>query len=169
VRLRVLAVVIGVLVLAAVVLAASAKLDTPSQSASVERVIEASRERVWAELVDFGAYEEWNPYVTRASGEAREGEQLDLRLEPPGGDVENVTVKVLTARFERKLRWEDRFLLPGLRDEELTFFVRKLSSSRVRLVADVRLEGLLAPFADIAPTTRGLQQMASALERRAEA
>ncbi len=78
-------------------------------------------------------------------------------------------MKVLTARFERKLRWEDRFVLPGLRDEEVTIRVLKLTPTSVRLFETVRMEGLLAPFADLDPTQQGLEQMAEALERRAEA
>jgi hypothetical protein len=160
---------IGVLVFAALAIGASAALDSPARTASVDRVIDAPRARVWAVLTDFTAYQDWNPYVISASGDARVGAELRLRLEPPGGKVEDVTVLVLTARFERKLRWEDRFLAPGLRDEEITFRVLKLSHSRVRLHEDLRVEGLLAPFSDLAPATSGLEQMAAALERRAEA
>ena len=150
-------------------LAASAAFDTPARTASVERVIDAPRDRVWAVLIDFSAYEDWNPYVTSASGDAREGAELHLRLEPPGGEIDEVTVKVLTARFERKLRWEDRLFVPGLRDQEVTFRVVKLSPSRVRLLEDLRVEGLFSPLTDLAQSTRGLELMAAALERRAEA
>lgn len=164
----VLAAILVVLLLGSA-LAASAAFDSPAQTVSVQRVIDAPRDRVWAVLTDFAAYEDWNPYVTSASGDVREDAELRLRLEPPGGEIEDVTVKVLTARFERKLRWEDRLVVPGLRDEEVTFRVLKLSSSRVRLFEDLRVEGLFSPFADLGPSTRGLELMAAALERRAEA
>jgi hypothetical protein len=165
-------VVVGVaaaIVLAGLVLAASAKLDQPSKSESVARVIEASREDVWAALADLDAYSDWNPYITRASGDIRAGGELRLRLQASGGDAEDATVKVITAHFERKLRWEDRLVLPGIRDLEVTFKVTKLTPERVRLVETVRMEGFLAPFANLEPTTRGLEQMAAALERRVEA
>lgn len=166
---RVLSAIVGVLLVFGLALVASEVFDTPARTASVQRVIDAPRERVWAVLTDFAAYEDWNPYVTRASGNVIVGAELRLRLEPPAGEVEDATVKVLTARFERKLRWEDRLVIPGLRDEEVTIRVVKVSRTRVRLLEDVRIEGLLSPFADLAPTTRGLELMAAALKRRVEA
>ena len=165
-----LGLVVGVLVALALllVLAASAKLDQPSKSESVATVIDASREVVWAALADLDAYSEWNPYVTEASGDVRVGAQLQLRIVPPGEDADEATVKVLTAHFERKLRWEDRLVLPGVRDLEMTFQLRKLTPNRVRLVETIRMEGLLAPWADLGPTVEGLELMAAALEQRVE-
>jgi uncharacterized protein YndB with AHSA1/START domain len=167
-RVLVAALVVALLALvAAIVLGASAKLDTPSKSESVERMIDAPPEVVWDALAEIDAYREWNPYVTEASGDVRVGAELRLRLAPPGGETEEVTVKVLTVT-PRKLRWEDRLVLPGVRDEEVTFRVVKISELQVRLEETVRMEGLLAPWADLAPTTQGLEAMAAALERRVE-
>jgi uncharacterized protein YndB with AHSA1/START domain len=161
--------IVAALVLGLAVLAASAKFDRPSQSSTVERVIAASREAVWAELADLDAYSEWNPYVTQASGTLRVGNEVRVVFSPPDEDAQEATVKVLTAHFERKIRFEDRLVLPGVRDEELTFHVIKLTPDRVRLVETVRMEGLLAPFADLGPATDGLELMATALAARVEA
>lgn len=161
--------VAAAIVLAGLVLAASAKLDTPSRSSTVERIIEAPREAVWAELADLDSYAAWNPYVTLASGDLRVGSELRLVLAPPGEEPQDVTVKVLTATFERKIRLEDRLVLPGVRDEEMTFRVVKLTPASVRFEQTVRMEGLLAPFADLGPTTDGLELMADALALRVEA
>ena len=154
--MRILLLVVALLVLVGVVLAASAKLDTPSQSSTVNRIIDAPRETVWAALVDLESYAAWNPYITEASGDLEEGKELRLVLKPPGKDSEDATMKVLTARFERKLRIEDRLVLPGVRDEELTFRVIKITPTRVRFEETARLEGLLAPFADLESTKHGL-------------
>jgi len=167
--MRILLLVVALLVLAAVVLGASAKLDTPSQSKTVNVIIEAPRENVWAALADLDSYADWNPYITEASGDLDEGKEIRLVLMAPGEDPENATMKVLTARFERKLRLEDRLVLPGVRDEELTFRVIKITPSSVRFEETARLEGLLAPFADLGPTTSGLEAMGAALALRVEA
>jgi uncharacterized protein YndB with AHSA1/START domain len=163
----VIGILVAVVLLSGVTLAASAKLDTPSQTVSVEEVIDAPRKDVFATLSDLDSYDEWNPYVTHASGDVRVGGELRLRLAPPGAETENVTVKVLTLTG-RKLRWEDRLVLPGVRDQEVTLRLVELSDSRVRLVETVRMEGLLAPWADLEATRSGLELMAEALERRTE-
>jgi hypothetical protein len=167
--MKILLLVLGLLLLAGVVLAASAKLDTPAQSRTVNVIIEAPRATVWAALADLDSYTDWNPYMTEASGDLVEGKEVRLVLTPPGKDPEVATMKVLTARFERKLRLEDRLVLPGVRDEELTFRVVKITPSRVRFEETARLEGLLAPFADLGPTTSGLEAMGTALAQRVEA
>ena len=41
-------------------------------------VVEAPRELIWDVLTDFEAYDEWNPYVTRATGTASEGATVEL-------------------------------------------------------------------------------------------
>ena len=45
--------------------------------------IDATPERVWSVLMDFGSYGEWNPFVTSIAGDTSEGGKLQVRLEPP--------------------------------------------------------------------------------------
>jgi len=47
--------------------------------------IDATPERVWKVLTDFGAYPEWNPFITRIAGPLQAGGQLDVYLKPSGG------------------------------------------------------------------------------------
>jgi len=47
--------------------------------------IEASPEKVWGILTDLDRYPDWNPFIKRASGDVREGEKLEILIEPPGG------------------------------------------------------------------------------------
>jgi uncharacterized protein YndB with AHSA1/START domain len=42
--------------------------------------IDARPEAVWAQLVDLAAYEQWNPFITRAEGAAEAGSRLSLRM-----------------------------------------------------------------------------------------
>ena len=46
--------------------------------------IDASPERVWEVLTDFGAYPEWNPFIVRADGTPAEGSRLTVRMPPVG-------------------------------------------------------------------------------------
>lgn len=165
VRVAVLLVVLAAL--AAMTALASAALDRPAATVREEMVIVAPRERVWRLLTEFEGYEHWNPFITRAEGEARIGETLHMRLEPRGADAEEVDAEVLDVKVRRKVRWRSRKYLPGILDEEHTFRVLPEGPGRYRLVYEGRFEGLLQPFADLDETKRGYERMTHALARTA--
>jgi uncharacterized protein YndB with AHSA1/START domain len=66
--------------------------------------VDADPERVWQVLTDFGAYAEWNPFMTQASGTAAVGERLTIRMEPEVGRAMTFRPTVLEAAPERRLR-----------------------------------------------------------------
>ena len=160
-----LAAVVALLVLA---LLASALLDRPAKAFNRSIVIDAPKQRVWQVLTDFDAYEQWNPYITRARGEARAGSTLELRIEPPGEEAIEASAEVLIVRAKRKLEWQRRRYLPGVLDLESTFRLFPLGGGRVRVVYHGRYEGVLAVVAGEAAAARGVVRMLGALKRRAE-
>jgi hypothetical protein len=169
-RLRLaLLTLVGLVVLALVALGASALLDRPAQVVSSSTTVEGPKREVWAVLTDFERYEEWNPVVTSAAGEPVEGGDLELEVVLPGHDPESLDAKILIVRPERKLRWQDRLLLPGLRDWEYEFALEPLGGGRVLVVQQLRVEGLLAPFADTDAAEEALELAAAALAERLEA
>jgi hypothetical protein len=156
----------GLALLTLLALGASAALDRPARVVTATTTVDGPKRDVWAALTDFGAYEEWNPVVTDAAGEAREGTGLDLVVALPGHDPESLDAQVLIARPERKLRWQDRLVLPGVRDWEYEFVLEPVEGGRVRVVQLLRIEGLLAPFADTAAAREALELVAEALAER---
>ena len=48
--------------------------------------IGAPVDRVWEILTGFAQFPAWNPFVTQAQGDIREGARLRIRIEPPGGN-----------------------------------------------------------------------------------
>ena len=133
--------------------------------------INAAAERVWKILTDFHAYPGWNPFVTRISGETREGAQLEVTLEPPGGSAMSFRLTVLAAEPGRELRWRGRLLVPGLFDGEHYFIIEPLDARRVRFVQGENFSGALVPFLSgvLSRTGVGFAAMNEALKRRAEA
>jgi hypothetical protein len=121
---------------------------------------------VWAALTDFAAYDEWNPFLRKAAGEAREGSTLELEAVLPGHNPESLEAEVLIARPDRKLRWQDRLVLPGVRDWEYEFILEPLEPGRVLVYQQLRVEGLLAPFADTRAIQRALEESVEALQER---
>jgi uncharacterized protein YndB with AHSA1/START domain len=49
--------------------------------------IDASAERVWQLLTDFSTFPDWNPFISRADGEARNGARLEVYMQPSGAKV----------------------------------------------------------------------------------
>ena len=154
--------------LAGLLVGGATALDRPATSVHEEMVVEAPRRVVWRLLTDFGGYDAWNPYITRARGRARRGAELELRLEPQGEEPQEVTCDVITVRTVRKLYWRCRDHLPGLLDREHTFRLLPMGPDRVRLVYDGRWEGIFVPFADLDDRQSGYRRMALALKALAE-
>jgi uncharacterized protein YndB with AHSA1/START domain len=152
-----------------VAVGASAALDAPSRTAATTTLIEAPREEVWRILMDFEAYPRWNPYMRTVEGRPAAGRSLDIHLEPEGGDARDLQATVFTFKPPRKLRWQSRWLAPGLRDLEYEVIVAPSGRSRAQVTQRARTEGLFVFFADTGSTEAGLTSMAAALKRRAEA
>lgn len=132
--------------------------------------IDAAAARVWAVLLDFARYPEWNPFVRSISGEAVVGARLRVRIEPKGGKAMAFRPTVLRATTNEELRWRGRVLLPGLFDGEHAFRIEALGSG-VRFVQSERFSGLLVPLFRKGldgPTRRGFEDMNRALKERAE-
>lgn len=158
-----------VALIALVAVGASAALDAPSRTSTTETIIDAPREEVWGLLMDFESYPEWNPYMKTVQGRPGVGRRLDIRLQPDGGDARDIEAKVFVFKPKRKLRWQNRLLAPGVRDLEYEVIVAPLGPSRAQVTQRARLEGVLMLFADFGSLETGLENMAAALKRRAEA
>jgi hypothetical protein len=128
-------------------------------------------DRVWEVLSDFDAYAEWNPFIQRISGLPREGEKLEVRIEPPGGRGMTFKPTVLEAVPNRELRWLGRFLLPGLFDGEHKLRVEpRVGDGGSRFIHSEEFRGILVPVFGgvLGKTEEGFRQMNAALKQRAE-
>jgi hypothetical protein len=146
----------------------SAAVDEPSQTARASTSVKARERDVWRLLADLKAYASWNPTIVKADGTLEEGATLELRFKNGDGNLENREVSVVDVNPIHKLRWQDRLLLPGVRDRELTIRVRSFRLGVTSVTATERYEGLLAPFADKDDAELGLNRMLAALRKRAE-
>ncbi len=134
--------------------------------------IHATPERVWQVLTDFASYPQWNPFMPQASGSARRGERLTIRLQPVGGRGMTFRPTVLEADPGRRLRWLGHLLVTGVFDGEHSFTIQPLGQGQVRLVQQEDYRGLLVPLLARSLDRRTLpafEQMNQAVKRRAEA
>ncbi len=134
--------------------------------------IGAPAERVWQILTDFASYPEWNPFVRRISGEAQEGTQLEVYLQPSGARGMTFRPTILKAEPSRELRWRGKLFIQGLFDGEHVFEIEQLAENRVRFVQRESFRGLLTSLLLRMlenDTRRGFEEMNAALKARAEA
>ena len=168
-RVALLAALVPALLLGSVV--AAAALDRPASTVHEELVVYAPRPVVWKLLTDFGHYDDWNPYITEATGSASNGAHVDLRTEPHGETAREMECDVVTVKHLRKLYWRCRdHAIPGLLDREHTFRLLPVAPGRdeVRLVYDGRWEGVLVPFTELGNRKAGYLRMLFALKLQAE-
>jgi hypothetical protein len=133
--------------------------------------IDATAERVWQILTDFDAYPDWNPFLVRASGRPRQGERLNLRMQPVGGRAMTFRPTVIEASPGRRLRWLGRLLAPGIFDGEHSFTIEAVGEGKVRVIQEEQFRGILVPLLWRSLQRRTLpafEQMNLALKQRAE-
>jgi hypothetical protein len=133
--------------------------------------IDAAPEAVWGILTDFAAYSEWNPFMPSVEGDAKVGQQLTVRIKPPGATGMTFKPKVLASEPDRELRWLGRFLVPGLFDGEHTLAIEPLEERRCRFIQRERFSGVLVGVfkGTLDKTETGFEEMNAALKKRAEA
>jgi hypothetical protein len=147
----------------------SAATDWPSRTATATVETTAPVDAVWAILTDFEAYSEWNPFITSASGSAGKGEEIELRIAPPGEAVDDVTAEIVILQPGRKLRWQSRLVAPGVRDREYEFLIGVAAPGSLIVAGTARHEGVLVPLSSFEGVEDGVELMLEALVRRAEA
>jgi hypothetical protein len=127
-------------------------------------------EHVWRVLTDFGAYHEWNPFITSISGEPAVGAALTVTLSPPESDERTQRTKVTVYEARRELRWTGKLWLPGLFDGEHFFRCVEAEPERTRFVQGEDFKGLLLKFSGerLKQLARGFVYMNQALKRRSE-
>ncbi len=132
--------------------------------------IEASSQRVWDVLVDFARYPEWNPFITRITGEAVPGARLTVRLQPPEARGMTFRPRVLVAAPGRELRWVGHLLVPGLFDGEHTFVLEETTGHSCRFRQAETFRGVLVGFLSkrLPEVADGFEDMNLVLKQRSE-
>jgi hypothetical protein len=129
--------------------------------------IDAPANTVWEVLIDFSCYGQWNPFIRSISGEAKQGEQLEVFIQPPGGNGMTFRPVILAVQPGHELRWRGQLLLPGIFNGEHQFQLEPIEANRTRFVHRETFSGLLVPllWRDLDTKTRqGFEEMNHALK-----
>jgi hypothetical protein len=133
--------------------------------------IAASPGRVWAVLLDFARYPEWNPFVRSIEGPPSEGSLLKVRIQPPGNMAMTFRPVVLRHSVEREFRWKGKLLVAGLFDGEHYYGLAPLADGSTLFTQGEHFHGLLVPLfrgALESGTKKGFEAMNLALKQRIE-
>lgn len=132
--------------------------------------IDATPERVWQVLTEFALYAEWNPFILAAAGSAEAGEQLELRMQPPGGRGMTFRPVVTAAESPRRLEWLGKLLFRGLFDGRHRFEI-EATSGGTNFIQSEEFTGVLVPLLARSldrSTRQGFELMNRAIKERAE-
>jgi hypothetical protein len=133
--------------------------------------ISTNPEKVWMILSDFDKYDQWNPFINRIIGQAKEGSRIEIHIETPGGKNRKYEPTVTKVEQGRELRWIGKSSLPGFLNGEHIFTIERLQPERVRLVHREIFNGLLTSLFGKSLDTdvkKGFEEMNKALKERAE-
>jgi len=133
--------------------------------------INATAARVWSVLMDFPAYERWNPFVRSIEGSPKVGRVLNVFIQPPGSSGMRFRPTVLAAEPSCEFRWKGKVLIPGLFDGEHYFTLEPRSQGGITFRQGEVFTGLLVALFRRSldgPTKQGLVAMNEALKREAE-
>jgi len=106
--------------------------------------IAADPTSVWSVLTDLEGFDDWNPFITKGSGQIAVGEALRLLMEPPGGRAMTFTPTVTEVTARGSLEWLGHLLRPGVFDGRHRFELEPIASG-TRLTQSETFTGFLVP------------------------
>jgi hypothetical protein len=133
--------------------------------------INTGPERVWKILAEFEKYEQWNPFINRIIGQAKEGAKIEIHIETPGGKSRKYEPTVTKVEQGRELRWLGKSSIPGFLNGEHIFTIELIQTERVRFVHREVFDGLLTSLFGKSLDTdvkQGFEEMNKALKEKAE-
>ena len=136
-----------------------------------EITINAPAEQIWETLTGLESFQEWNPFMRRASGDVQVGEKLNVYLKPPGGMGMSFKPRVLKVEPNREFRWLGHLGIPGIFGGEHIFEIEPDGESSCRFIQSEEFRGVLVPLMLLLfgnSTKRGFEEMNQALKGRVE-
>lgn len=134
--------------------------------------IDAPPDIVWEVLTELSSYREWNPHITAASGNLREGAAVEIEVqsnvESSNSRSQTMTPTVTSMEPLQTLQWNGTILFSWVFRGQHTFHLDPLGDDRTQLVNEEQRSGILAPFVTDDDTWRDYEAMNQALKERAE-
>ncbi len=111
-----------------------------------EILINASPAKIWAILTNFEAYPNWNPFIKSIKGEAKIGNTIIARLEPPKASGMTFKPTILAFEENKEFRWMGHLFIPGLFDGEHIFELIENGNGTTTFLQREKFNGILVPL-----------------------
>ena len=105
--------------------------------------IEGSASDVWATLVDFDQYRDWNPFITHIDGKAEQDSIIKTTIALPFKQSMDFNLKIKSLSEGKEMVWQGKTLEPQILDGEHYLRVESLPNNRVRFSQGEKFSGLL--------------------------
>ena len=133
-------------------------------------LINASADKVWSVLTDFGRWKDWNSFIIKSEGKATVGTKLKNTFDNNGKEMV-FKPKVLRVEPNKELVWRGRLLMPGIFDGTHGFRIEEVGPNQVRFVNYESFKGIfsgmiLKKIYD--DTAQGFERMNSELKTQVE-
>ena len=133
-----------------------------------EIAINASPDKVWAILNDFGNYPQWNPFIKSIKGEVKVGNKITARIEPPNTKGMTFKPKVLAYETNKELSWIGHLLFSGIFDGEHKFELIDNGNGTTTFIQGEKFKGILVGLLNIENTKKGFEAMNEKLKELVE-
>ena len=111
-----------------------------------EIVIQAPASKIWAVLMDFDRYPEWNPFILSIRGRAHLRERLKVTVQPQGSKPMTFTPRVTMYKKEKQFAWLGQLIMTGLFDGHHIFEIEPLENGACKFIQREQFSGWLVPM-----------------------
>ncbi|MBV6494597.1 MAG: hypothetical protein LDLANPLL_02630 [Turneriella sp.] len=112
--------------------------------------INAEADKIWQTIIDFAAYDSWNPIMQKVTGKPHKGDEVSFSIVVlPGVFLPITACKVLVADAkERHLRWKGPAIpiVKEVLSGEHFFMVQEKSPGKCRFIHGENFTGIMAPI-----------------------
>ncbi|MFV5703329.1 SRPBCC family protein [Flavobacterium sp. XS2P12] len=108
--------------------------------------INTTLDKVWAVLINFDNYPNWNPFIKSIKGEVKIGNNITVRIEPPKSKGMTFKPRILTFETNKEMSWLGHFLFSGLFDGEHKFELIDNGNGTTKFIQSEKFKGILVPL-----------------------
>lgn len=134
-----------------------------------ELKIAATPEKIWSVLTNFEQFENWNPFIIKAKGNAIIHQQIEITIQLPNQGISNFKPTIVTCKPNQKLEWLGRLFLPGIFDGKHSFEIVKNQDGTSTFKHQETFTGILVWILNLNNVKLGFELMNQKIKELAEA